>query len=594
MKEIKHRVYALYFFIVAVFILLLYFLLSYVVEGRMVEQQRENLEEDITTLVDYIENTETENALNEEEIIETLMNISPVVQRRITLMNTKGEALYDSATSINKTEKTFDHPEIQQLLKGERISVYRENIDEEDHDQYYISHALFNQDQEPIAILRISNEIMNLSSTIQLSLRIQLLGTIVFAIVIIALATNWMKQMTDALTEMGSVMDQLKTADYGARYTNKSYEEVDALGTAINELAINLEQQKQELETSEKRLNELINHLVIGVILLDETRHIQMVNPIMDELLGIDLYERNSSLYTDYIRSAELIELIEEAYEKNEAINAELKMYFPEEKTLDANVIPVAGKTEKEPSYIVLLYDITKIRLLENIRTDFVTNVSHELKTPITALKGFSETLLEGAMYEEEVLTEFLEIMLKESVRLDHMIQDILQLSKLEQGYALTSIEELEVRAVVEDVFQILQQNLELKNMTYYIKERDIIKIRGHRDYLKQILMNLIANAITYTPENGEVFVHLDQIDEEVRIKIIDTGIGIPEEDQVRIFERFYRVDKARSRNSGGTGLGLSIVKWMVDAMNGRIDFASKENRGTTFTIWLPLDTAEE
>ena len=359
MKEIKHRVYALYFFIVAVFILLLYFLLSYVVEGRMVEQQRENLEEDITTLVDYIENTETENALNEEEIIETLMNISPVVQRRITLMNTKGEALYDSATSINKTEKTFDHPEIQQLLKGERISVYRENIDEEDHDQYYISHALFNQDQEPIAILRISNEIMNLSSTIQLSLRIQLLGTIVFAIVIIALATNWMKQMTDALTEMGSVMDQLKTADYGARYTNKSYEEVDALGTAINELAINLEQQKQELETSEKRLNELINHLVIGVILLDETRHIQMVNPIMDELLGIDLYERNSSLYTDYIRSAELIELIEEAYEKNEAINAELKMYFPEEKTLDANVIPVAGKTEKEPSYIVLLYDIT-------------------------------------------------------------------------------------------------------------------------------------------------------------------------------------------------------------------------------------------
>src|SRR5699024_6255726 len=160
-------------------------------------------------------------------------------------------------------------------------------------------------------------------------------------------------------------------------------------------------------------------------------------------------------------------------------------------------------------------------------------NVSHELRTPITALKGFSETLLDGAMYDQEVLTEFLEIMLKESTRLDHMVQDILQLSKLEQGRALASTEAIEVRCVVEEVFQILQQKIELKNMTCFIKETEPIKIRGNRDDLKQILMNLIAKAITYTPENGEVFVQLERVAHEAKIQIVDNGLGIPEEDQV-------------------------------------------------------------
>lgn len=594
MKEIKHKLYALYFFIVAVFILFLYFLLSHVVEEHLVEHQRTDLEQDMVVLADYVEAHEAESQLNEEEIIQLLEDLAPVLQKRMTVMDLEGQPLYDSATSIDPTENIFDPPEIQQLLSGESISVYQKDTDDEDHDQYAVSQVIFNQNEEPLVIVRLSHEITTLTSVIQLSLRIQLMGTIILAIVIIALATNWMNRMTDALTEMDSVMTRLKNADYEARYKKQSYQEVDALGHSMNELAINLKQQKQDLTASEERIYGLINHLVIGVILLDETRHIQMVNPIVNELLGTNLYGKITHLYTDYIRSAELIELIERAYEKNETINAELKMYFPEEKTLDANVIPVPGKTAGTPNYIVLLYDITEIRRLEKIRTNFATNVSHELRTPITALKGFSETLLDGAMYDQEVLTEFLEIMLKESTRLDHMVQDILQLSKLEQGRALTSTEAIEVRSVVEEVFQILQQKIELKNMICFIKETEPIKIRGNRDDLKQILMNLIANAITYTPENGEVFVQLERVAHEAKIQIVDNGIGIPTEDQVRIFERFYRVDKARSRNSGGTGLGLSIVKWAVDHMNGRMELTSKENVGTTFTIWLPLHPEKE
>jgi Signal transduction histidine kinase len=310
----------------------------------------------------------------------------------------------------------------------------------------------------------------------------------------------------------------------------------------------------------------------------------------MNELLGVNLYGKISHIYTDYVKSAELIELIEESYVINEAVNSEILIYFPEEKTLDANVVPVPGKEQGEQSYIVLLYDITEIRRLENIRTDFAANVSHELRTPITALKGFSETLLDGAMYDEEVLVEFLEIMLKESTRLDSMVQDILQLSKLEQRKVSVSKDWIRIREVTEEIFQILQQKIELKQMSYSIEEKTPVSIFTNREQLKQVLMNLIANAITYTPEKGTVIVDISQVADEAQIQIIDSGIGIPEKERTRIFERFYRVDKARSRNSGGTGLGLSIVKWLVDSMDGQIELYSEVNVGTTFKVILPIE----
>ena len=194
-------------------------------------------------------------------------------------------------------------------------------------------------------------------------------------------------------------------------------------------------------------------------------------------------------------------------------------------------------------------------------------------------------------MYDEEVLVEFLEIMSKEATRLDSMVQDILQLSKLEQRKLSISTEQVNLREVAEEVLSVLQQRIDQKKMTCRIEEDSPVTVTANRDQLKQILMNLVANAIIYTPAEGMVIIHLSQSDNEARIQVIDNGIGISEKDQARIFERFYRVDKARSRNSGGTGLGLSIVKWLVDNMNGRLELFSEENLGTTFEVYLPLET---
>ncbi len=594
MKQIKQRLYGLYFLVVAVFILLLSFLLQNVVEGTIVKQQEENLGTEIAQLIDYIQEEQQTATLSEENIITSLANVAPIIDYRITFMDPEGNPTYDSHIPLAELDNLIEAVEIQQVLLGETTGLSIRPGVNTSNDQYYIAQGMFDAADEPIGILRLSSEVTDITTIIDQVLWIQFVATIILIFAIIALSSNWINKISNAMGKMENVVTDLTKSQYDARYVGHSFEDIDKLGESINELAVNLDTQNQQLKVNEQRTYGLINHLIIGVMLINEERRIQMVNPVMNELLGINLYGKLSHLYTDYIRSAELIELIEEAISKNETMNTEIKLYIPEEKTLDTNVIPVPSSTLGEMNYIVLLYDITEIRRLENVRTDFVSNVSHELRTPITALKGFSETLLDGAMYDETILKEFLEIMLNESGRLDSMVKDILQLSKLEQGQERFSREWVDIVEIVQEVFQILQQKMELKKINYYIEETKELTIYTNRDHLKQILMNLIANAITYTPEKGTVIVDIDQDGEEAVIQVIDNGIGIPEESKARIFERFYRVDKARSRNSGGTGLGLSIVKWVAESMGGHIELFSEENVGTTFVVRLPIQQVGE
>lgn len=588
MKRIKRKLYILYFLIVITFMFVFYFILSNIVENRIEKQERERLNSDIISLTNYIDEQTSSNEV--DEVIKNLEAVVPIVNERVVFLDTEGQLLYDSSRDAGENVNLFNDFEVAKILDGEMISIIDYNNRQTPHSLYFVAQAIYDDTNQPIGILRISSAIPDLADIIRLLFIILLIGMIILAVLLFLLLKKWMNQITRPIDEMQVVLSQLSESEYETRFIGHSYEEINNLGNSINELAENLEQQQLEIKTSEERIYGLIHHLIIGVMLLDENRRVRIVNPVMNRLLNINLYEKTIPLYTDYIKSAELIELIETSYAMNTTVNSEISIYFPEEKIVDANVIPIPGKEEGEQNYIVLLYDITEIRHLENIRTDFTTNVSHELRTPITALKGFSETLLAGAMYDEEVLVEFLEIMLKESTRLDSMVQDILQLSKLEKRQFSVSADWIKIQDVVEEVFQILQQKMDQKKMTYSTEEIVPTNIYVNRDQLKQILMNLIANAVIYTPEEGKITVQINQKGNEAYIQVIDNGIGIPEKDQVRIFERFYRVDKARSRNSGGTGLGLSIVKWLVDNMNGRLELNSQVNVGTTFKVILPIE----
>jgi two-component system phosphate regulon sensor histidine kinase PhoR len=251
--------------------------------------------------------------------------------------------------------------------------------------------------------------------------------------------------------------------------------------------------------------------------------------------------------------------------------------------------VPIIGTNDEWKGILLVFHDITELKKLEQMRKDFVANVSHELKTPITSIKGFSETLLDGAMEDKQALKDFLNIILKESDRLQSLIQDLLDLSKIEkQGFSL-SIQPMDLTVVLDEVLAITKGKAVEKGIVFdYKREKKPIRIDGDVHRLKQVFINIISNAISYTPNQGTIYISLHETGTAVFTEITDTGIGIEAKEIPRIFERFYRVDKARSRNSGGTGLGLAIVKHLVEAHRGSITVKSEVGKGTSFTIELP------
>ncbi|WP_018659338.1 two-component system histidine kinase PnpS [Allofustis seminis] len=356
----------------------------------------------------------------------------------------------------------------------------------------------------------------------------------------------------------------------------------------IMHLKDRLKRRKREYKQYVRQTSKLMYHLIIGVMTINSRQEITMVNPALNEMLEENLYGFIGKNYQTTISSKEMKKYIQKAFAEQEPLNAKLMLFNERERILDLNIIPLKNNINHELDLIVLLYDTTEIHRLEKVRTDFVANASHELRTPITAIKGFSETLLDGAMYDPTALKEFIEIIDKEATRLDSIVNDILQISKLEQHAVSLHVETVDVAQVVQEILLILKQKFEMKQMTCHFDVANSLILKTSRNQLKQILINLISNAISYTPEGGEVVIELEDMGTNGIIKVSDNGIGMDPSEFDRIFERFYRIDKGRSRNVGGTGLGLSIVRWLVGSLRGRIEVESEVDKGSTFAVILP------
>ncbi|MFJ1627450.1 two-component system histidine kinase PnpS [Marinilactibacillus psychrotolerans] len=588
MKQLRRRILLFFLILFGAFSIIFYYISSNTFIQQAMDQQGEDLQAQLLTLQSQVDGrVETQEDL--PELNESLEETSALISERITLINLSGKVIFDSHVDQSSIENHFDRPEFQEVLEGEEIGTYDRVSSSTDDFRYYAAVPLQNTSGEQIGILRLSKKVEEMIGITDEIVRYLLVFITISLILTMLFTFYWTKRIGDPIEEIKFVANKLSQQKYKVRYKSTSYQEIDGLGQTVNELAGSLESQMQEIKQNDKRLRELINHLVIGVMLIDENRQITMVNPIMNEILEENLYGKIGHSYLEVFKSFGLNQLIEVAYEKQELQNREIALLIQDEKIVDVNIVPIPGRMKNTTNYIVLLYDITEIRRLEKVRTDFVANASHELRTPITALKGFSETLLDGALEDREVLIEFLEIMLKESSRLDLMVQDILQLSKLEQKQIRLNVEAIEAKVIVKEVFQILQQKAELKNIELSIEYDEPVYLEVDHDQLKQIILNLVGNAVSYTPENGIVKVELGYDNQEAVIKVVDNGIGIPQEEQSRVFERFYRVDKARSRNAGGTGLGLSIVKYLVENLNGFIELNSELGKGTSFEIHLPI-----
>lgn len=425
---------------------------------------------------------------------------------------------------------------------------------------------------------------------INLGIALIILGTLLLLGIILRWL-NW--TLAEPIQTITEGVEKLQAGDYSYEYTMPYYHELDSLGDAMTRLSEVLKERKSDLEASRQRLSLLLDHLNLGVILIDESGSIQLMNPEAKAIINLDEIPPGRS-YQSLLKSYSLIEMIDNAIAQDQQLNEEIEIFIPQLRYIDVTIIPYSDKLIETDSVLVLLYDITQIRRLETVRTEFVANASHELRTPVTAIKGFTETLLNGAMESPELNKKFISIIYKESNRLEILINDILELSRVEKQVEKNITDPVNLSTVLERVMTVFREAASEKGIVLSLSGVTDLKLFVDEHRLEQIFINLIENGINYSDKGGEIEIRVSHDDEMVSIQVEDQGMGIPPEDQARVFERFYRVDKGRSRHSGGTGLGLSIVRNLIKNLGGTISLESTQYVGSIFTVKLPFRPQEE
>ncbi|MBE3595619.1 MAG: PAS domain-containing protein [Hydrogenibacillus sp.] len=396
------------------------------------------------------------------------------------------------------------------------------------------------------------------------------------------------KELTRPLVRVAEVARQISRQHYGVTVDVQGYGELAELTEAINAMSASLAQQVKRIRDNEKRLSDILTNMTSGVVLLDPRGRVLFANRAALALFSLGGRAITGRHHVEAFRLFELSQLVELVRESKAAARRELIVYFPEERVLDVHLVPLFDDAPRLDAILLVAHDITDIRRLERIRSEFVANASHELKTPVTSIQGFAETLLDGALDEAEEARRFVEIIYHESERLKRLIQDILDLSRIEGRRLPLDYRDVHIQSLFEDILLQVEKERSRKSMVLTAEVDPRLHIESDYDRLKQILLNLVVNAVQYTPEGGRIALRAEDEGEDVVFVVQDNGIGIPKRDLDRIFERFYRVDKARSRNSGGTGLGLSIVRHLVELLGGEIRVESTEGVGSTFYVRLP------
>ncbi|MBM7620554.1 two-component system phosphate regulon sensor histidine kinase PhoR [Bacillus tianshenii] len=520
-----------------------------------------------------------------------LGDIGKTLSARISIIDLDGTLQYDTDGIVQPEEDS--HQEVlQQIIEKNKD---KERIYYERNDEMYYYGATLMRDGERAGFVVLSTPVESLHRVNQQiwGLLIASLGAAL--VVILLLGVRITAQYTRPIESATKVAMELAKGNYKARTYEEHVDETGMLSQSINVLARNLQDMTKAQEMQQDRLSTLIENMGSGLILIDGRGYVNLINRAYKETFHVEQSDYLYRLYYEALEHKEVVELVEEIFMTEVRVRKQIVLPLKiERRHFEVYGAPIIGFNDEWKGIVLVFHDITELKKLEQMRKDFVANVSHELKTPITSIKGFSETLLDGAMNDKETLEYFLSIILKESERLQSLIEDLLDLSKIErQGFKL-NMDYVDIHELLEDILIILEAKAKEKEISLelYKAKRELF-IFGDNPRVKQIFINLINNALAYTPPGGKVEVTVQDAGDMVEITVSDTGIGMDEEEIPRIFERFYRVDKARSRNSGGTGLGLAIVKHLVEAHHGKITVKSKVNSGTAFKVKLSKENKD-
>jgi two-component system phosphate regulon sensor histidine kinase PhoR len=530
-------------------------------------------------------NLKNENTTELETLVKAL---SSKIKARLTIVDNKGKVLAESEKSevdVLRMSSHADRPEIKAALAGgigEEIR-YSSTLK---IDMLYIALPIRDNNQI-LGAARLAlplASVQKILSTVRKVIFLSLFFALGLAFVLGSLLT---RGIIKPINKIIHISRKFSTGDFSHKILLDSKDEIQELGDTLNMMADSLEDKIKKVEIKNQQLKAILESMVEGIIVTDKSGHIISLNPTVEKIFNILKQDAEGKLFLEIIRNNDIADIINYVLKNGKFKSCELSLVWPVERYLEINATPIFGNGSISGCLLVI-HDITEIRRLETMRRDFVANVSHELKTPLTSIKGFVETLLEGALDDKENNRNFLKIIQDHAERLNNLLEDLLSLSHLESKEIVLNKKNFTLRQQLEDVISGFKSQLKKKNIEIKNELSANIAVTADKDRIEHVFTNLLDNAIKFNKERGSIRIYSQEMSGGIKVIVEDSGVGIPEKDIPRIFERFYRVDKARSRELGGTGLGLSIVKHIVELHGGSVGVESTEGFGSKFWFILP------
>ncbi len=591
--SIRRRLISYYLVVIAVIVLLIGAFFIWFLNYFYMENLRESLYSQATFTASLVEEMMGREA-SSAEMDAHFKELGQKLGVRITLIDQEGVVLADSDEDPALMDNHSDRPEIKEAFRNEKKGVATRYSDTLDEEMYYLAVPL-DYDFKPdggealVFVLRLALPLAVINRAINDLLMFITGALLVSSLIAMGAAFVLSRKITGPIGKISSAARDIAAGNFLPALKVEGRDELAMLAENITEMGRSLKEKIDQVTWQKNKLETVVSSMSSGTILADSDLRVEMINPAAERLFDLDNRGAAGKSLQSLIRYHALHENLKAALRDGRTRIMELSTYYPHSAILETYILPVTGSKKEIIGVLLLFHEVTRLRSIEKMRSDFVANVSHEMRTPLTTLRGYTETILHEELSREQLL-EFLSIIDREVTRLSSLVDDLLGLARIENEKDFVEKETVALNQLIDEALGRVESLRDEKGLKIeFTSFTEELYISGNREWLCQALVNILENSIRYGRPDGRIDISVTFDNSSATVEIEDDGPGIPEADLPYVFERFYRVDKARSRKSGGTGLGLSIVKHILEAHATSYTLESTEGKGSVFRFTLPL-----
>jgi len=578
---VKRSLFVKIFFSYLVIICLSFLVLDYFIKDEIKKVMTTRIEGELLTSAELISlNTAREQS-------DQLRQIANISGSRVTLVDAQGIVFADSEKEIAGMENHLNRPEIQEArLKGSGKSVrFSKTLGV---DMLYVAVPI-KKGAQVTGYFRLSRPLHDVQSMIEKVYQSIFLTIIIVSIVSLIIALFMSYKLALPISAVERFTERLRRGETQGSIILNTSDETKKLADNINYLVDELQNKIRVANEEKSKLMTALTSINEGVLILNTDEKIEFVSSSLANILAEQYGDVGGKTLMEAFRNVELQKVFQKFKQSHDTVSSEITLGNIDPVIMSVSISKVHGYPGEEKGMVVF-HDVTRLKKLERIRTDFVANVTHEIRTPLTAVIGYLETLQAGALDNTEDARRFIDIMLKQAQRLNRLVEDLMTISKIELGEINFHFEDVILQDVIGSVLPLMEAKAAVKKIRIVNQvQAQMPQVRADRDRLSQVFVNVLDNAVKFTPEGGRVTIDAKEKAGGMVVSITDTGMGIPREEIQRLGERFYRVDKTRSRELGGTGLGLSIVKHLMLAHSGKMEIESQLGHGTKVSLFFPI-----